>query len=174
LKFVANGMMGKISRWLRILGHDVKYENDASDDELLRVAIEESRILLTRDSGLFHRTYAFNVKGVLVEEEKLEEKLANIAHRFKIKLEIDITNSRCPLCGSYLERVVKKQVTNKVPKKSLKRFNDFWLCTSCDKVYWQGTHWKNIIQTLNKAKRLLINKRKMPERKFNDLQINSK
>jgi uncharacterized protein with PIN domain len=164
LKFVADGMLGKISRWLRILGHDVKYENNASDDEVLRVAIVESRILLTRDSGLFHRTHAFNVKGVLVLEQKLEEKLANIAHRFKIKLDIDVTNSRCPLCGSCLERVARTQVTNKVPKKTLKRFNDFWLCTSCDKVYWQGTHWKNIIQTLNKAKRLLINKRIMSER----------
>jgi uncharacterized protein with PIN domain len=48
LKFIADGMMGKVSRWLRILGYDVKYENDALDDTILKIAVEERRILLTR------------------------------------------------------------------------------------------------------------------------------
>jgi uncharacterized protein with PIN domain len=164
-------MIGKVSRWLRILGHDVKYDNNASDDELLKIAVEEERILLTRDSGLFRRTHAVNVRGVLVEEKKMEEKLADIAQRFKIKLDIDVTNSRCPLCGSHLDRITRKKVANKIPKKSLKHFNDFWLCTRCDKVYWQGRHWKNISQTLNKAKRLLNNKHTRAERELNGLQL---
>jgi uncharacterized protein with PIN domain len=152
-------MTGKVSRWLRILGHDVKYESTASDDELLNIAVEEQRILLTRDNELFQRAQALNVRGFFLDKPRLEEKLAGLAQRFKIKLDVDITNSRCPICGSHLNRVAQKEVSNKAPKNSLKHFKEFWICIRCDKLYWQGTHWKNINQTLNKAKRLLIDRK---------------
>jgi uncharacterized protein with PIN domain len=124
--------------------------------------------LLTRDSELLYRARADRVRAFLVEG-KLEERLAEIAQQFKIKLDIDVTNSRCPLCGSRLDQVERKKVINRVPKRSLKHFHEFWICTRCDKVYWQGTHWKNINQTLNKAKRLLNNKRTVLERELDDL-----
>ena len=158
MRFVLDEMLGRSSRWLRILGYEVKYLK-SSDDDLLEVAKRENRILLTRDLELFRRAKTQGLEVFFVEGKDEAEKLANVSKRFNIKLEINMATSHCPTCGSLIKRIEKSEVLNKIPKETLKHYDKFWMCTSCGKVYWQGGHWKKINETLSRAKKLKNNAR---------------
>lgn len=137
-----------------MLGCDVKYFNDASDDALLNIAWEEERALLTGDRELFRKASSKGVRAFLVYGESEVERLASVAQHFDIKLEVDMATSRCPVCGSSLSNVEREMVLDKVPSGTLRHYTDFWTCDGCGKVYWQGRHWKKISETLDKAKAL--------------------
>lgn len=147
-------MLGRISRWLRLLGYDVKYCNDTSDDDLLKIAGEENRTLLTRDLELFRRANANGLTAFYAESENKIERLNKITRRFGIELKVDLSTSRCPICGSVLRNVERDMVLDKVRSGTLKHYKKFWICEGCSKVYWRGRHWKKINETLNKAKML--------------------
>lgn len=155
MKFVADGMLGSFSRWLRMLGYDIKYLRDAADDMLLDIAGKENRILLTRDQELFQRATFKGFQAVFVEGKSEAERLANLTRLFNLKLEIDMANSRCPACGSLLHYAEKDVILDKVPPGTLKHYSAFWICAGCRKVYWQGAHWKKINETLTKARTLI-------------------
>ena len=144
-------MLGKLSRWLRMLGHDVKYFPIADDNKLAEMAKQEKRILLTRDRELVQRATKLGVKSVLVEATEEANKLAFLAEHFGFKLEIDLRVSRCPKCNAELKIVTKEEVADEIPEATSRYYSEFWKCTGCGKVYWQGAHWKKIEKTLEKA-----------------------
>ena len=154
LKFLADGMLGKLTRWMRILGCDVKYQNDMDDDELIEAAAEENRVLLTRDAQLFGWASKNNVQAYLVRSRTETEKLAEIAQQFDVKLEIDADNSRCPKCNAMLESIPKSEVDERVPQATLRLQNEFWKCVDCGQIYWHGSHWQKIQRKLQDAKTL--------------------
>lgn len=145
-------MLGKLTRWLRMLGHDVNYFRSADDKKLVELAKQEKRILLTRDHELVQQAVSSGAEAVLVEATEEADKLAFLAGRFGFKLEIDLTFSRCPKCNALIEFVAKEEVADRIPEATSKHYNEFWRCTGCGKVYWQGAHWKRIKETLEKAR----------------------
>lgn len=151
LKFVTDGMLGKLTRWLRMLGHDVEYAGSMDDKKLMLKAKEENRILLTRDVELFKRAVARGVEAFLVENPNQTANLAGLAKRFGFKLEIDVAVSRCPKCNSKLETVAKTSVADKLFETTASNYDEFWQCQGCGQVYWRGTHWKKIEKTLKQA-----------------------
>ncbi|MCD6529937.1 Mut7-C RNAse domain-containing protein [Candidatus Bathyarchaeota archaeon] len=152
-KFVVDGMLGKLARWLRILGYDVKYYRSMDDDSLIEIAEKENRILLTRDNALHRKSIAKKVYSILLEEESRIKNLAKLSKALGIALEVDTAISRCPKCNSKIEPIAKNSIRGKVPEKTFRRFNEFWICPNCGQVYWRGSHWKNIYVTLNKVKK---------------------
>jgi len=155
LKFVTNGMLGKLTRWLRMLGHDVEYTGSMGDKELVQKAKKESRILLTRDVELYQRAIGRGAEAFLVESPNQTANLANLAKRFKFKLEIDVKVSRCPKCNSKIRAVSKASVENKIPRTTSSNYDEFWQCQGCGQVYWRGAHWKRIDKTLAEARKAL-------------------
>lgn len=156
LKFIADGMLGKLTRWLRMLGHDVTYYRSLDDEKLLEVALSEKRVLLTRDHKLHKQAATRGVEAVLVEAADEPEKLADLAKRYGFKLEIDLSISRCPKCNTAIETVSKETVIDEIPAATSVYYDDFWKCPGCGQVYWQGAHWKRIEQTLEEAKKLML------------------
>ena len=152
LRFITDGMLGKLTRWLRMLGHDVTYFRSADDEKLVEMAESEKRVLLTRDHNLHQQAATRGVEAVLVEKTDEAGKLADLARRFGFKLEIDLTVSRCPKCNAAIKAVSKEVVADQIPEGTSVHYDDFWLCLGCDKVYWQGAHWKRIEKTLVDAK----------------------
>jgi uncharacterized protein with PIN domain len=146
-------MLGKLTRWLRMLGQDVVYVRSMDDKELIQKAKNEDRILLTRDNDLFQEAERKGYNAFLVIGETESEKLANLAERFKFKLEIDLNFSRCPNCNTKIESVSKVDIFNRIPKRTSSYYNDFWECRRCGQIYWRGAHWKRIEQTLTKARK---------------------
>ena len=145
-------MLGKLSRWLRMLGHDVKYFPIADDNKLAEMAKQEKRILLTRDRELVQRAIILGVKAVLFEVSDEATKLAILARRFGFKLELDLRVSRCPKCNALIRVVAKDEIVDEIPEATSQHYSDFWKCEECGKVYWQGAHWKKIQETLKEAK----------------------
>ena len=155
MKFITDGMLGKLTRWLRMLGHDVEYSRSDDDKKLIERAKSEGRILLTRDFKLYQQAMMHGVEAVLVEAATGVEKLADLAGRFNFKLEIDVTVSRCPKCNTKIKPVSKDRVIDRVPKTTSTHYNEFWECLGCGQIYWQGAHWKRIEKTLKEARKTL-------------------
>ena len=148
-------MLGKLTRWLRMLGHNVKYSNKLDDAQLIMIAEKETRILLTRDLQLYQQATAKGVDAFYLEGKTETEKLAETAKRFKIKLEMDMTMSRCPKCNAQVKTISKEKVADRVDKSTFAYRNEFWECPKCGQIYWQGAHWTRIRETLEKAKEIL-------------------
>ena len=155
MKFVADGMLGKLTRWLRMLGQDVEYFKQLEDSELLDIARNEHRILLTRDMELYQRATAKGIQVYYLDGKTEPEKLAEIAIRFEMPLKIDMEKSRCPMCNSKIESIPKEQMKGKLEGNTFANYDSFWRCPKCGKIYWQGAHWGRIRDTLEKAEDIL-------------------
>jgi len=151
LKFVVDGMLGKLARWLRMMGHNVKYSDTVDDSQLLALAKNEHRILLTRDFELYQRAIAKGFDAFYVEGGTEEERLAELARRYSIRLEIDMDISRCPKCNATVKQIPKEKARSRVEESTFRYYNEFWECPKCHQAYWQGAHWTRIRKTLKVA-----------------------
>jgi uncharacterized protein with PIN domain len=161
MHFLLDGMLGKLSRWLRMMGYETEYLNDCPDNKLLVIAKRDSLILLTSDEELYRIASARGIEAYYVRGRSEVERLAELAQRYDLNLEIDTSNSRCPVCGSLIREVPKKEVQKAVPPTTFNVYQSFWVCTNpkCAKIYWQGSHWKRIERTLENARKILDTKR---------------
>ena len=147
-RFIADHMLGKLARWLRLMGYDVLYPSPAMcDDDIAWLADKEHRILLTRD-----RVLAGRARGaILVESDMLEEQLAELKNRIGLSVELEL--SRCSVCNAPIELVDHGFARNKVPEKILIAFDEFWYCRRCRKFYWYGSHVENMQLRIRNANR---------------------
>ncbi len=168
MHFLLDGMLGKLTRWLRMIGYEATYLNDCEDSKLLSLAKHNSLTLLTSDQELYRTAASRGIESFLVEGRTEPERLAGLAARYKLNLRIDTTVSRCPICGSPLRETIKNEVEDLVPPATFKVQQTFWVCNNpeCGKVYWQGSHWKQIEQTLEAARNILDNKKNTRRREY--------
>ncbi len=134
-KFVADVMLGKLARWLRLFGCDVHYDNTAEDAKLLAIALSEKRILLTRDRQLSIRAGKY---GYLVQTEGTNKQIAEIVEKFDV--EPVFYGDICPECNGKVVPVSKESVQEDIPQYTYRTHNAFRRCLSCGKVYWEGSH----------------------------------
>jgi uncharacterized protein len=156
LRFVVDGMLGGLARWLRMLGYETEYDSKMDDNTLLQHSQPKETILLTRDEELHNRARTRGIASILVLGETEEDHLAQLVKNLGISLEIDMTATKCPKCDSALHEISKDEASKSVPSASLKLYDRFWKCTAanCGKTYWVGSHWKNIRQTLKEARKI--------------------
>jgi uncharacterized protein with PIN domain len=134
-----------------MLGHNVKYSNSMDDSQLLVLAKNEHRTLLTRDSELYQHAVARGFDAFYVEGGTEEERLAEVARRYGIRLEIDMSVSRCPKCNTTVRQISKEEVRGRVEESTFGYYDEFWECPKCRQVYWRGAHWTRIRKTLEAA-----------------------
>ena len=144
--FIADDQLGKLARWLRILGLDTLYFRTIDDDELIRRAAEEKRILLTRDTNIAENPGAADC--IFIQSGNWIEQLRQVIAQFKLKLRPDHLFSRCLLCNSALRPIPKADVKERVPPFVFQTQQEFVHCPSCDKIYWQGTHVSHVLDVL--------------------------
>lgn len=141
MKFVVDSMLGKLAKWLRILGYDTLYVTYADcDKDLIELAEAEDRILLTRDTALAR---SWLVPTLLIKSEKIDEQIIQVSRRFNLDMEKYLL-SRCPKCNITLTPIKKEKIKDKVPLLVYDTYKEFWRCKGCKRVYWTGTHWENI------------------------------
>jgi len=155
LRLLTDGMLGKLTRWLRILGHDVEYTGSMDDKELIQKTKKEDRVLLTRDVELYKQAIAKGAEAFLLENPNQTANLASLARRFNLRLEVNVEISRCPKCNGTIRTVSKTAVAEKIPATTSSNYNDFWQCQQCGQVYWHGAHWDRIEKTLDDARKAL-------------------
>jgi len=151
VKFLADSMLGKLARWLRMLGQDVAYNIQLKDNELLDLAKKESRVLLSKDLELYQRAIARDVDAFFVEGKSESERLAEVAKRYGLNLSFDMEKSLCPVCNTKLTATPKEELSGELQKNTFTYYEKFWKCPNCGQIYWQGAHWKQISNTLNEA-----------------------
>ena len=149
-RFILDGMLGSLARWLRILGYDTLYYVDRDDDELRDEALKTGRILVTRDSELVQRSRKNGTPVLLIQSDETLTQLKEITETY----DLDVTpkNTRCPRCNGLLKSVEKTSLKDAVPDESYNAFDEFWRCMECDAVYWQGSHWVQILDSLESLK----------------------
>jgi uncharacterized protein len=137
MQFIADAMLGRLARWLRFLGFDVLYFSDIPDHELVRIAREQDRRILTRDTRLVQRK-GLSHPLLITANDPLEQLSEVLAH---IKMKRVIPLSRCVKCNSPLAPINdKNEIADIVPEFVFLQHNDFLRCTECGKIYWKGTH----------------------------------
>lgn len=143
--FIADSMLGSVARKLRIFGFDTLYIAHAHDDEILKTGIEQGRVILTADKELFKRVVKTGVRGVLVSGAGDLEDLVHILSKNGItSVGLKGIGSRCSMCNGLLEEKEPDQVKNGVPRKVAELHREFYQCTTCRKVYWEGGHLRRI------------------------------
>jgi uncharacterized protein len=150
LKFMADSMLGRLARWLRILGYDAVYETSISDNDLIARALRENRIILTMDRELADRKSAKNV--LLIKSYDYKEQLKHVITYYKIDCESHIF-SRCLLCNEQLDSIEKEKIKDKVPSYVYEAHDEFDICPQCHRIYWSGTHRVNILKMLDEIMR---------------------
>lgn len=140
MKFIADGMLGRLATWLRLLGYDTLYLPRADDPELARVARAQDRVLLTRDVELTRRR---GVRHLLIASEKVSEQVEQVFRAFD--LSVRAAFSRCAECNQRLEIVSKESVREQVPPYVFSTQERFQRCVNCGRVYWRGTHWARMV-----------------------------
>lgn len=141
-KFIADIMLGKLARYLRIFSYDVLYFQKISDKDIVNKAEKESRIVLTRDYKMIRRSpFKYGrVKFLFISDDKVLKQLEQLVKELNLELKINLI--RCIECNHILEKVDKEKVKGKVPVYVYKSTTNFAYCSNCDKYYWEGTHLK--------------------------------
>ena len=149
MKFIADNMLGKLARYLRMAGNDVLFINNIDDVEIFRIAKAQDRIILTRDTLMLQRKECKNkiISSLLIKDGNLLVQLQQVKNDLSINLTPLL--SRCLECNSVLEKVKKPEIESKVPPYVFKTQENFHYCAGCGKYYWRGTHYDNICRTFN-------------------------
>jgi uncharacterized protein with PIN domain len=137
-RFVLDVHLGKLARYLRLLGFDTRYENDYDDDAIIWLARSESRIILTRDRGLLK--HGAVTHGYWVRATAPRQQIAEIVRVFDL-VGSARPFSRCIRCNGRLQRVPKSAVADRLPPRVRAHFEEFVQCPNCAAVYWPGSHY---------------------------------
>lgn len=148
MKFLCDQMLGTLAKWLRICGFDTYFANsEISDDELLEMAKKENRCLITRDKELTIRAKKRKLELIEINSTDLDEQLSCVL--CNVTLDKTKILTRCTLCNSTLDEIKKEGAKSKVPEKIFENNEKFWLCPSCNKIYWVGTHYEKMLNKIN-------------------------
>ena len=138
-------MLGSVARKLRIFGFDTIYLAHVEDSEILKIGIDQDRVILTADREFFKRIVKMKAKGVLVGGSNELEDLAHILEKNGIlSVDSDGSKSRCAACNGMLTDVSQNDLQGLLPEKIASTQREFFKCTSCDKIYWEGSHIRRI------------------------------
>jgi uncharacterized protein with PIN domain len=141
-RFISDAMLGSLAKWLRILGFDTLYYRVIEDRELVKIAKQEGRTILSRDSALCQSKKTG--ESLLIQSDKTVEQLKEVMNACHIVPNLIQAYMRCTLCNGKLISVEWTAVSTEVPDHVLQSTNAFLKCGECGKVYWEGSHKKSI------------------------------
>lgn len=145
-KFIADGMLGRLARWLRILGFDTEYFSGKDKYFMLWKARKEKRVILTRDINLFAQN---KDNCVFIKSEDLKQQIKELIKMTELVLKKELFFSRCNVCNNILKQKNLVDVIDKIPEYVAKTQRNFSYCNICGRIYWQGTHCKKMFEFIS-------------------------
>lgn len=151
IKFILDTHLGRLAKYLRMLGFDTLYENDFSDVEILKRAEDEERIVLTRDLGILK--FRLLKYGYFIRNQDPTEQLIETVWQFGL-IPLCKPFHRCMECNGEIQKIDKSQIRHLLKPDTAKYYHEFFQCQVCKRVYWKGSHFQkmqNLISDLKKA-----------------------
>jgi hypothetical protein len=148
--FWCDAGLGGLARWLRAAGYDSRWEAGIPDDDLLREARKIGATILTTDSLFMERRLLRDgiVPGYwLAPTLGVPAQLALVFGEFRLERR----EPRCMSCGGELRRVEKEALRERIPPKTYRWLDEYFVCARCDRLLWRGTHWMRIEQQLKEV-----------------------
>jgi len=147
-RFVMDVHLGRLARLLRLLGFDCLYDKRYADQEIVRLAVGESRIVLTRDIGLLK--YGALAWGYWLRSRRGEEQLFEVLERFSLRTRVRAF-TRCLVCNGVLCEAAKEDVAAGLEPDTRLYYDKFQRCDTCGRVYWRGSHWEKLRRIVEKT-----------------------
>lgn len=144
-KFVLDVHLGKLARLLRLAGFDTLYQNDYSDEFLIQISVSEHRILLTRDCGILKQNRVTH--GLFVHATNPTQQIMEVIQRLNLQTAV-APFSRCLVCNGVLRHVENASVDTFIPDSIKQQPEAFYRCSGCRRIYWGGSHYKNLFSKL--------------------------
>ena len=149
IKFIADNNVGKLARWLRLIGYDTLLFKQKDDGQMIKIALSENRVILTKDTQFMKRRLVTNGKlktiHIKQDDPKLQVqevvKTLNLNYHFK-------PFSLCLECNRALIARDKEEVKNLVPAQVVETQTQYTQCPACHRIYWPGTHWQAMVKKL--------------------------
>ena len=147
LTFIADVMLGKLSKWLRIIGYDTLYYRDAEDDKLVTLAINENRHILTRKNSLKNRKDIKNQLLFIIENNPTKQ-LQEVIYHYHLKYQPHKVFTLCLICNQKLEEIPSEIAKDRVPDYVANTQKSFSICPNCKRIFWKGTHYENMLKRI--------------------------
>jgi hypothetical protein len=141
MKFFVDCMLGKLAKWLKILGFDAVYFNKIEDSVLMAQAQKEGGILLSRDNALIEKSRG--IETLFIESEDWNSQVEQVLDEFEL-WQVVRPYSRCIECNSELKDLPRSRAKNLVTPFIYEKAKSFALCPKCSRVFWKGTHHKDM------------------------------
>jgi len=145
IKFILDVHLGKLAKYLRLLGFDTIYQNNMDDPSIVNQSKTEHRIILSRDIGLLKHNKVQH--GYYVRSDAPKKQIKEIIQRFDLKNSIN-SFSRCLECNGVLKKINKTEIIERLDPTTRKYYKTFFICNTCDKIYWKGSHYQQMAKFL--------------------------
>ncbi|MCI0401084.1 MAG: Mut7-C ubiquitin/RNAse domain-containing protein [Gammaproteobacteria bacterium] len=144
-RFIADSHLGALAKKLRMLGFDTRYQNNYTDSEMARISAAERRVVLTRDRDLLMQRVITH--GCYIRALDSRQQLAQVLSRLDLYGSI-APFTRCMCCNAMLAPVQKDAVLHRLPPKTAQYYERYWICAGCERVYWEGSHYRRMQQLI--------------------------
>jgi len=148
-RFIADQNVGKLARWLRMMGYDTRFFDGEDDSEMVAIAVAESRVILTRDRQIARRRLVSSgrLKVCLFDTSEPGEQIRQLIKDYKLKIDFK-PFSLCIECNRALEPRTREQVEDSVPPYIFKTKRSYMECPACHRIYWRGSHYQGMCRRL--------------------------
>jgi len=150
-RFIVDHNVGKLVKWLRMMGYDSLFFNGNDDSDMVRQALADYRIILTRDSGIMKRRVVNNgrLRAVLIKSEVPEQQMRQVINTLKLDCQFR-PFTLCLECNEPLVERKQEEVRDRVPPYVFKTQRQYMECPACRRIYWRGTHWKAMMRKMER------------------------
>lgn len=145
-RFLVDANLGRLSRLLRLLGFDSRYDQSMDDEEIAAIAAENGLTILTRDRGLLMRRVV--TRGYFVRSQVPRTQTAEVVRRFDLREQMR-PFTRCVECNGLIKPVSKAEIQDRLPHNTRLFYDTFYRCSRCSKLFWRGAHWRNLLDLID-------------------------
>ena len=154
LKFIVDHNVGKLARWLRIMGYDTLFFNGSNDSSMVSTALSEERVILTRDTQIMKRRVVTSgrLSAIFIRSDDPERQMCQVIEDLNLDCQFR-PFAVCLECNQPLLERSKQQVEERVPPYVFQTQSQYMECLVCHRIYWRGTHWQAMTKKLDKFKK---------------------
>jgi uncharacterized protein with PIN domain len=146
IRFICDAMLGRLADHLIHAGYDCRYDNTINDERLVRLAVDEDRVILTRDRDLILSRFPDQKRLFLLDSGSLGENLKRLTRAFQLYFSREDFFTRCTSCNRRLKTVELSEIQDEIPKDTRQWIDDYYRCPGCEEIYWKGSHYRDVIK----------------------------